>query len=187
MALGRLWTMSALVAALAQGQDPHAHHRHAPTPTEGGWVRYQHKSAGFSVEHPADWRVVAEKGVLAVHIEHPTKPVHLFASAFTMPEGTLQDFAEQKFGVQSETFRPLGPARSLEGVGWSGLVQEAEAAQGEERARRRILCARHENLYVSLALYNDPRDEALPEKDCERLFASLRFDSSPAPAPVPSP
>jgi hypothetical protein len=177
---------SALVATLVQGQDPHAHHGHAPTPTEGGWVRYQHKSAGFSLEHPADWKVVGEKGTVAVHIEHPTKPVHLFAAAYTMAEGTLQDFADQKFGVQREIFRPIGPAHALEGVGWSGLVEDAEAAQGEERARRRILCARHENMFVSLTLYNDPRDEALPEKDCERLFASLRFDARP-PAPVPSP
>jgi hypothetical protein len=186
MALGRLWTVSALVATLAQGQDPHAHHHIAPTAGEGGWVTYQHKTAGFSLEHPADWRVVAEKGVVSIHIAHPTKAVHLFAAAFVMAEGTLQDFAEQRFGVQPEIFKPVGPARTLDGVGWSGLVQEAEAAQGVEHARRRILCAKHEHRYVSLALYTDPNEHALPDEDCERLFKSLRFAVDPA-APVPSP
>jgi hypothetical protein len=172
---------TAFLAALAQGQDPpHAHHGPAPALVEGGWVRYRHETAGFSLEHPPDWRVVSGRGPGAVHIAHPTKAVHLFASAFTMPEGTLREFAELRFGLQRELFEPLGPARILEGVGWSGLVQEAEANGNGERARRRILCARHENLYVSLALYVDPKELAAPDLDYERLFTSLRFDAGVA-------
>jgi hypothetical protein len=186
MTLGPVWTATALMALLAQGQDPHAHHRAAPAPEAGGWVKYRHKTAGFSLEHPADWRVDRPKGGVSVHIAHPTKPVHLFASAFTMAAGTLQDFAAQKFGVQPETFRPLGPARAMEGVGWSGLVQDAEATQGEEHARRRILCAKHGDLYVSLALYADPKELAVPDANYERLFTSLRFDAGPA-SPTSSP
>lgn len=186
MAQGHFWTATILLVTLTQGQDPHAHHRPAPTLVEGGWVKYQHKTAGFSLEHPADWRVVSEKGVISVHIAHPTKPVHLFASAFTMAEGTLRDFAELKFGVQAEIFRPLGPARTMEGVGWSGLVQEAEVIQNGERARRRILCAKHGYLYVSLALYIDTKELASPDEDYQRLFTSLRFDAGAA-APISSP
>jgi hypothetical protein len=40
---------------------------------------------------------------------------------------------------------------------------------------RRILCAKHEGLYVSLALYVDPEELAEHETDYERLFTSLRF------------
>lgn len=185
MALGHFWTATALLAALAQGQDPHAHHRPAPTVGEGGWVKYQHKTANFSLEHPPDWRVVSEKTV-SIHIAHPTKAVHLFVSAFSMQGGTLREFAELKFGAEPEIFKPLAPARTMEGVGWSGLVQEAEAAASGERARKRILCAKHEDLYVSLALYIDANELAAPDEDYERLFSSLRFDAR-VTAPTSSP
>jgi hypothetical protein len=192
MALGRLWMATALVVALAQGnpqdkQDPHAHHHHAPATAPGGWVRYQHRSAGFSLEHPSDWTVVSDKAAVATHIAHPTKAVHLFASAFTMTEGTLKDFADAKFGVQPELFKPLGAARSVEGVGWSGLQQEAEAHEGVEHARRRILCAQHGSLYVSLALYVDPKELSGAENLYERIFSSLRFGEAAAPPASPSP
>jgi hypothetical protein len=191
MALGRLWIATAVLAALAQGhaqdsQDPHAHHHHAPAPAADGWVRYQHPSAGFSLEHPGEWTVVSDRAAVALHIAHPTKAVHLFASAFTMPAGTLKDFAEAKFGVQPELFKALGAARSVEGVGWSGLLQEAEAHEGVEHARRRILCAQHEALYVSLALYLDPKELSGAEDVYERIFSSLRFGDAPA-SPSPSP
>jgi hypothetical protein len=178
---------TAIWATLAQGQDPHAHHRPAPTRVEGGWVKYRHKTAGFSLEHPADWTVSNEKVAISIHIAHPTKPAHLYASAFRMPEGTLRDFAELKFGTQPEIFTALGPPRTMEGVGWNGLVQDAETTQGGERIRRRILCAKHEGLYVSLALYIDSKELASPDVDYDRLFTSLRFDAdatAPTPAPV---
>jgi hypothetical protein len=180
----------AALAALAQASDPHAHHRPAaPAPAAGGWVTYRHKTAGFSLEHPADWTVANEKVAVSIHISHPSRPVHLYASAFKMPEGTLQEFAELKFGVQAELFTPLGPARSLDGVGWSGLVQDAEAQRGEDRTRRRILCAKEKDkdLFVSLALYLDARELSAPEMDYERLFTSLRFGAVPAPTPSPAP
>jgi hypothetical protein len=171
---------TAILATLAQGQDPHAHHRPEPTRVEGGWVKYRHKTAGFSLEHPADWTVSNEKVAISIHIAHPTKSAHLYASAFRMPEGTLRDFAEQKFGTQPEIFTPLGPPRTMEGVGWNGLVQDAETTQGGERIRRRILCAKHEGLYVSLALYIDSKELASPDVDYDRLFTSLRFDADAA-------
>lgn len=174
MTAGHSWTALALAAALAQGHGDHAHHGAPVITTEGGWVKYQHEAAGFSLEHPADWQVTS-RGAVSIHIAHPTKAAHLFISSFTMPEGALEDFAEAKFGVQAEIFKPIGPARPMTGVGWSGLVQEAETEQEGQRARRRILCARHESLYVSLALYVDPTELAEHEKDYERLFTSLRF------------
>jgi hypothetical protein len=174
---------TAIWATLAQGQDPHAHHRPAPTTVEGGWVKYRHKTAGFSLEHPADWTVSNEKVAISIHIAHPTKPAHLYASAFRMPEGTLRDFAELKFGTQPEIFTPLGPPRVMDGVGWTGLMQDAETTQGGERVRRRILCAKHEGRYVSLALYIDAKELAAPDVDYDRLFTSLRFDADAA-APV---
>jgi hypothetical protein len=191
MALGRMWMVAAILAALAQGQrpdqDPHAHHRATPTPAAGGWVEYHHKTAGFSLDHPADWEVAKEKTAVSIHISHPTRPVHLYASAFVMTEGTLQEFAELKFGVQPEIFKPLGPPRTLDGAGWTGLVQDAEAIQDSGHTRRRILCARHGNLYVSLALYLDAQELAAPVVDYDRLFTSLRFDAPRAAAPTPPP
>ena len=178
---------TAILATLAQGQDPHAHHRPAPTRVEVGWVKYRHKTAGFSLEHPADWTVSNEKVAISIHIAHPTKPAHLYASALRMPEGTLRDFAELKFGSQPEFFTPLGPSRTMDGVGWNGLVQDAETTHGGGRTRRRILCAQHEGLYVSLALYIDAAELASPDVDYDRLFTSLRFDAdaaAPTPAPV---
>lgn len=174
MTRGHLWMALALAGAFAQDRGDHASHGHPLVTTEGGWVKYRHKTVGFSLEHPLDWRVVASGGV-STHIAHPSKPAHLFASAFTMPEGTLEEFAEMKLGVQPEIFKAIGPTRPMTGVGWSGVVQEAEATQDGQRALRRILCAKHESLYVSLALYVDPGELAEHEKDYERLFSSLRF------------
>jgi hypothetical protein len=176
---------AAILAMLAPGQDPHAHHRPAPTLVEGGWVKYHHKTGGFSLEHPADWKVSNEKVAISIHIAHPTKPAHLYVSAFRMPEGTLQEFAEMKFGAQPEFFTALGPPRTLDGVGWKGLVQDAETTQGGGRTRRRILCAQHDGLYISLALYIDAKEFAAPDVDYERLFTSLRFDEAAA-TPTPS-
>jgi hypothetical protein len=184
MAAGSLWMATAILATLAPGQDPHAHHGPAPVRVEGGWVKYHHKTAGFSLEHPADWTVSNEKVAISIHIAHPTKPAHLYVSAFRMSEGTLRDFAELKFGAQPELFTSLGPPRTLDGVGWNGLVQDAETTHGGGRTRRRVLCARHGDLYVSLALYIDANEFAAPDMDYDRLFTSLRFD---ADAPVPAP
>ena len=64
-----------------------------------------------------------------------------------------------KFGAQPEFFTALGPARAPWTVSaGSGLVQDAETTHGGGRTRRRILCAKHEGLYVSLALYIDAKD-----------------------------
>lgn len=171
---GHLLMALALTAVFAQSPGDHAHHGEPLVTTEGGWVKYRHKTVGFSLEHPPGWHVVASGGV-STHIAHPTKPAHLFASVFTMPEGTLEEFAELKFGVQPEIFKAIGPTRPMTGVGWTGVVQEAETVQDGQHALRRILCAKHEGLYVSLALYVDPQELAEHEKDYERLFTSLRF------------
>jgi hypothetical protein len=178
MTAGLLRTGLALAAALAQS---HGDHMHPPAVTlPGGWVKYEHK-AGFSLEHPGNWRTEAE-GAGAVHFSHPSKPAHLFASAFLMPEGgSLEEFADFKFGIQAEFFKATGPKRPMNGEGWTGLVQDAEASEYGERALRRILCARHEVLYVSLALYVDPTELAEHPQDYERLFSSLRFGRPPAP------
>lgn len=185
--IGRIWTATALVAMLVPGQDPHEHHQPAPTLVEGGWAIYRHKTAGFTFEHPAAWSVVSEKAGVSIHISHPTKAVHLFAAAFTMPEGTLSAFADQKFAMQREIFRPLGPPHAIDGEGWHGLVEDADAAEGGERARRRMLCAQHGDLFVSLSLYIDPSELAGPDGDYGRVFSSLRFDAAAADPPPPPP
>jgi hypothetical protein len=177
MTTGPLWLATTLLVMQAAGQDPHAHHRPAPTPVEGGWVKYQHKTGGFSLEHPADWKVSNEKMAISIHIAHPTKPAHLYVSAFRMAEGTLKEFAEMKFGAQPELFTPLGPSRTLDGVGWTGLVQDADTTHGGGRTRRRVLCAKHGDLYVSLAIYMDAEVLAAPDLDYDRLLTSLRFDA----------
>ncbi len=184
MVSSAFWTATAILAMLVQAPDPHAHHHPAPIPAEGGWVKYRHETAGFTLEHPADWTVSNEKVAVSIHIAHPTKPVHLYVSAFTMREGTLADFAEQKFSMQPEMFKALGPARTMEGVGWSGLVQDAESTREGDKVHRRVLCAKHGDLYVSLALYLDAHELAAPDADYDRLFTSLRFDAA-APAPSP--
>jgi hypothetical protein len=176
MTAGLFRTALALAAALVQAHGDHAHHPAVTLP--GGWVKYEHK-AGFSLEHPADWRTATESGG-SVHFSHPSRPAHLFASAFSMPEGSLEEFADFKFSVQAELFKASGPKRPVNGVGWTGIVQDAEAVEHGERARRRILCARHERLYVSLALYVDPNELAEHAQDYERLLSSLRFDEPPA-------
>ncbi len=175
MTSGQLAIALAVWAGFAQGQDPHAHHR---TPAaEGAWVRYRHATGGFSVEHPADWRPERPKMTVSIHIAHPTKAVHLFAAAFDMPEGSLESFAEMKFAVQGELFKALGPVRPLTGPGWNGLVQEAETleTQGGKHARRLMLCAVHENRYVSLTLFLESDELAQNGGDYERILGSLRF------------
>jgi hypothetical protein len=165
-----------LLAALAQGQDPHGHHKQPPAEA-GGWVRFRHDTAGFSVEHPADWKEERSKASGSVHFAHPSKAVHLFASAFDMAEGSLEKFAELKFAVQSEMFKAQGSNRRMEGPGWNGLVQEAETleVQGGKHARRLMLCAAHAERYVSLTLYMDEDELTENAKDYERIFSSLRF------------
>lgn len=179
MTAGLIRTALTLAAALAQAHGDHAHH---PTVTlPGGWVKYEHKS-GFSLEHPGNWRTAPES-MGSVHFSHPSRPAHLFASAFSMPEGSLEEFADFKFSVQAEIFKATGPKRPLNGVGWTGIVQDAEATEHGERALRRILCARHEQLFVSLALYVEPTELAEHAPDYERLLNSLRFAEPTAPPP----
>jgi hypothetical protein len=165
-----------LLAVLAQAQDPHAHHKEPPA-AAGTWVRYRHETAGFSLEHPADWKVGNPNAGISVHLSHPTKAVHLFASAFDMAEGSLQKFAELKFGVQPELFKAVGPTRTLDGPGWNGLVQEAETLeiQHGKHARRLMLCAGHASRYVSLTIYLDDDELTQNGKEYERILASLRF------------
>jgi hypothetical protein len=186
MTLGLVGATSTLVLLLAQAQSPHTHHQPAPTLVAGGWAQYRHKTAGFTFEHPAEWSVLSEKQGISIHISHPTKAVHLFAAAFTMPEGTLQAFADEKFATQREIFKPLGPPRAIEGEGWTGLVEDADASEGGEKARRRMLCAKHGDLFVSLTLYIDPSELGGPDGDYGRVFTSLRFDGGgDAPASTP--
>lgn len=186
MLIGPICTATALVAMLATGQGPHPHHQPAPTPVEGGWTTYRHKTAGFAIEHPAAWSVISEKAGISIHISHPTKAVHLFAAAFRMPDGSLQSFADEKFSVQRELFKPLGPPRAIEGEGWHGLVEDADAAEGGEKARRRMLCAQHGDLLVTLTLYIAPGELGGPDGEYERVFSSLRFDAASAdPAASP--
>ncbi len=176
MTSGQLGLVVTLLAALAQGQDPHAHHKQPPAEA-GEWVRYRHDTAGFSVERPADWKEERSKATGSVHFAHPSKAVHLFVSAFDMAEGSLETFAEVKFAVQSEMFRALGSNRKMEGPGWNGLIQEAETleVQGGKHARRLMLCAAHAKRYVSLTLYMDEGELTENAKDYERIFSSLRF------------
>ena len=182
MTAGHLWTAIAIVGALTQGHGEHAQHGMPAEPvvrTEDGWIRYEHKTGGFSLEHPPDWRVGRTKGVLSIQISHPSKPAHIFAAAFQMPEGSLQEFAVQRFAVQSELFNVVGPPRPVEGPGWTGLMQDADTSEGGQHARRRILCARHDAGYVSLTLYVDPKELAEHEPEYARLFSSLRFSELP--------
>jgi hypothetical protein len=175
MRSGQLGLLVPLLAALAHGQDPHAHHK-PPVASVDGWVRYRHEVAGFSLEYPADWSV-ERPNASTVHFAHPSKPVHLFASAFDMAEGALDRFAELKFAVQPEVFRALGPTKKMEGSGWNGLVQEAETleTEGGKHARRLMLCAAHGERYVSLTLYLDSDELTHNGKEYERILASLRF------------
>src|SRR5262245_27064910 len=183
--IGRIWTTAALVAMLAPAQDPHAHRQSPPTLVEGGWSVYRHKTAGFTFEHPAAWSVVSEKAGVSIHISHPTKAVHLFAAAFTMQEGTLQGFAEQKFAVQREMFKPLGRARGGDGCGRRGRLEEGEAAGGDRKARRRPLRQPRAGLFASRSLYVRPRDVAGHDGDDVRFLSSLRFDERTYDPPAP--
>jgi hypothetical protein len=58
-------------------------------------------------------------------------------------------------------------------------VQDSETPADGGRTRRRILCARHGDRYVSLALYLDAQDLATPGMDYDRLFTSVRFEAAP--------
>ncbi len=176
MAAARLVIGVAALAACAQGQAPHAHH--SPPPAEPGtWVRYHHATAGFSLEHPGDWKVDRPKESVAVHMAHPTKAVHLFVAGFDMDAGFLRQFADMKFSAQADLFRALGSARQMDGPGWQGLVQEAETirTEGGKHARRLMLCAGRNSRYVSLTLYLEPDELAENGTYYERIFTSLRF------------
>lgn len=176
-----LATTVLLFAALAQGpaatEDP-------PTP-EPAWVHYRHKKVDFGLDHPADWSVERPEGSIAGHLSDPRRPVHLFVTAFLMNGGSLERFAEMKFGAQPEIFGAAGSARRLQGPGWEGLLQEAEDVRPgrTEDTRRVLLCARHDDVYVSLALYLERREFTARRDYYERLFTSLRFGGG---APPPS-
>lgn len=176
MAAAQLVIAVAALTACAQDQPSHAHH--SPPPADAGtWVRYHHATAGFSLEHPGDWRVDNPKQSVSVHMAHPTKAVHLFVAAYDMNEGSLEQFAEMKFAAQADLFKALGPARSMEGPDWKGLVQEAETirTEGGKHARRLMLCAGRNSRYVSLTLYLEPDELAGNGTYYERIFTSLRF------------
>lgn len=173
MTAGKLVTAMVLMTVVTQcsasPDDP---------PTDGvAWVKYRHTNASFSLEHPPNWRVERAEGSISTHLSHPKEPVHLFVAAFIMNEGALDEFAKSKFGVQSDFFGPVGPARKMQGPGWNGLLQEADhvGPDRKESTRRVVLCANHDNLYVSLSLYLDHQDLASRQKYYERLLTSLRF------------
>jgi len=95
-----------------------------------------------------------------------------------------------KFGVQPEIFGPVGSVRTLDGPGWTGLVQEAADIRPERKddTRRLMLCTGHGALYVSLTLYADAQELEARRQYYERIFSSLRFvapGAAPAPSPVP--
>lgn len=97
-----------------------------------------------------------------------------------MSEGSLDEFAKLKLGVQSDIFRPgrpVRPVRRMQGPGWNGLLQEADDVRPDRKGntRRVVLCANHNDPYVSLSLYLDPQELTPKQKYYERLFTSLRF------------
>ena len=187
MRSGQLIGPMALVAMMTQ--DPA---RPAGPPVEEAleeapWVTYRHKNADFTLEHPADWKEESGKGAISIHFAHPRAPVHLFVAAFILSEGSFQEFASMKFGVQPEIFGPVGSVRTLDGPGWTGLVQEAVDIRPERKddTRRLMLCTGHGDLYVSLTLYADPQELEARRQYYERIFTSLRF-VAPGDAPAPS-
>ena len=94
-----------------------------------------------------------------------------------MSEGSLDEFAKLKLGVQSDIFGPVGPVSTMQGPGWNGLLQEADDVRPDRKGntRRVVLCANHNDPYVSLSLYLDPQELTPKQKYYERLFTSLRF------------
>jgi hypothetical protein len=168
--------------ALLQGPSQVA----SPPAEEPPWVTYYHKNAGFSIEHPGDWTEESDKGAISVHFAHPQAPVHLFVAAFVMGEGSLEEFARLKFGVQPEIFEPVGSERKLAGPGWTGLVQEAADKRPghKDETRRLMLCAGHGDLYVSLTLFADADQLEGKRQYYERIFTSLHF-LEPGESPPP--
>jgi len=190
MRSGQLIGPMALVAMMTQGPagPPSPPGPPGPPVEEAPWVTYRHKNADFTLEHPADWKEESGQGAISIHFAHPRAPVHLFVAPFVLSEGSLEEFAKMKFGVQPEIFGPVGSVRTLDGPGWTGLVQEAVDIRPDRKddTRRLMLCAGHGDLYVSLTLYADPQEPEARRQYFERIFTSLRF-VAPGDAPPPGP
>ena len=107
-----------------------------PAPVEGGWVRYRHKTGGFSLEHPpAGPRPTKRPPSRSISRTRRSRPTCTFRPS-GCPRARCEEFAEMKFGVQPELFKPLGPARHLDGPGWTGLVQDARRPRRSADAPR---------------------------------------------------
>ncbi len=144
------------------------------------WIRYRpdvRSGPGFSLEHPADWRVGPVEGASAIQFVSPDETEFLYMTAFAKPGGTLEDFAAFRFAVQAETFAPAGPAVELRGAGWRGLIQEAE---DKEKARRILLCANSGEVFVTLSLYTTSADYFARRPHYGRFFTSLTFEGETA-------
>lgn len=129
--------------------------------------------AGLSIEHPATWRSEEEDG--AIHVSPKGESVHVYLSVFELPGATLQDFAEVKF-TADENFTSRGPAREVEGPGWTGLIEEADDSRltRKEDTRRVVLCAARGSLFISVSLYLDPKEYEARMSRYSRLMASLK-------------
>jgi hypothetical protein len=152
-------------------------------PDAEAWATYQHAKTDITIEYPAHWSVGARpEGSIAGHLAAADRPVHLYVTAF-IGASSLEDFARSKFEAQPDIFRAAGPAKTMEGPGWRGLLQEADdIREGRpEETRRVVLCAVHDDLYVALALYLNPAELTPKRQYYERLFTSLRFTGKEAP------
>lgn len=189
--MGQMALIAVLLAMMTQcaGKPPAPTPAPAPAPPaeEAPWVTYRHKNADFTLEHPADWKEESGQGAISIHFAHPRAPVHLFVAAFVMSEGSFEEFAKMKFGVQPEIFQAVGPAKALDGPGWTGLEQEATDIRPNRKddTRRLMFCAGHGDRYVSLTLYADAPELDARRQYYERIFTSLRF-VAPGEAPAPS-
>jgi hypothetical protein len=137
------------------------------------WTRYQVPKTSFSFEYPSAWKVgpsVDSPGT--IEIATADESVSALVTTFTpKPGSSFEKFTDDTFAFAAERLKPVGPAREMSGIGWKGLLQEAE---GTDKDRRLVLVVNGGDRYLSLSLYVDSKEFLANRAYYERMFTSVK-------------
>jgi hypothetical protein len=158
--------VAALLAARSGAQPPVSTQK---------WTTHVSREGGFAFDYPQEWRF--ERGEGHLHAFDRNDSVHLFVSGFKKPGESLEAFARLRFGVQADLFTRIETPHGVAGDGWQGLLEEADdlTPSRKENTRRVLLCAKRNDLFVTVALYLEPQEWAKRRTQYDRIFESLRF------------
>ena len=142
------------------------------------WLTFEPPNRAFSVHYPRDWSAQQEADFAL--LSSPSGDVTLGISSYLRPGSTLTQFATARMSVDRTIFPTASPLERLTGTGWEAITENSLGrVPGEQRlTQRRMLCAQHGQLFISLTLYSSPSEYKRNRNTYEAILTSLRFTPS---------